>query len=234
MSTFLELCQAVARDSGTIPGTNPTTVVGQTGRLAKIVARTAEAWNLIQNLHDEWFWMQKEFSATITSTAARYSATDLSITDWSQWTMPAENGDDRITVYKSSIGVSDEHPINYIPFPRYLRLYEMGSQTASTPVHYSIAPDGKLCFGPQPDADHVVSGRYRKANQVLSANAHEPECPSRFHDIIKYRAQQIMAEFDEAPFPTAVELARYKELLNALELSQLFRGQPIITCGPLA
>ena len=234
MSTYLQLCQKVARDSGTVSGTSPTSVEGQSGRLLKIVSYVADAWDLIQNLHTDWFWMQKEFSATITSASARYSATDLSITDWSEWTLPDEHGNNRLTIYKTSLGVSDEHSINYIQFHDYLRKYERGSQTAATPQEYSVSPDGKLCFGPIPDANHTVKGRYRKTNQTLSANGNTPECPSRFHNIIAYRALLLLAEHDEAPFPVAAEIGKYKEMLHSLELSQLFRGKKIITAKPLA
>jgi hypothetical protein len=231
---FLELCQAAARDSGVVSGARPTTVVGQTGTEGKLVAYVADAWNRIQNLHTEWLWMQKEFSKTITSAEARYSATDLGITDWSEWLLPTMDGERRFTIYKDSLGVSDEHPLIYTEFHRYLRIYETGSQTASSPAHFSVAPDGKLCFGPQPDANHTVKGFYRKANQVLAANADTPEMPSRFHTMIKNLALLLFAEHDEAVFSVAAETRQYKEQLSALEVSQLFRGKKIDTAGPLA
>jgi hypothetical protein len=235
MSTFLELCQKVARESGTVSGNLPTTVVNNTvARLVKIVNFTNDAWQLIQNLHDEWYWMQKEFSATITSASQRYSASDLNITDWSQWIMPDDHGNDRLTIYLTSNGVADEHPINYIEFPKYLRKYERGSQTAATPVEYSIAPNGDLCFGPIPDANHTVKGRYRKENQTLDEDDDEPELPARFHQIIVHRALLLLAEHDEAAFPVAAENRKYLEMLGSLELSQLMRGRQIITAGPLA
>lgn len=234
MSSFLELCQLTARDSGTISGVAPTTVIDQTGRLAKIVGYVVEAWGLIQNLNDEWFWMQREFSKTITSASARYSATDLSITDLSQWFLPDVKGRNRLTIYADSIGVADEHEINYIEFEDYLRRYERGVQTASPPVCYAIAPDGKLCFGPIPDANYTVKGRYRKLNQILTENADIPECPVRFHNIIKHRALLLLAEHDEAAFPVGAERLKYAELLDSLELSQLVRGRNMISAAPLA
>ena len=37
MANFLALCQKTARESGTIEGVLPSTVVGQSGRLLKVV-----------------------------------------------------------------------------------------------------------------------------------------------------------------------------------------------------
>lgn len=234
MSTNLELCQAVARDSGTISGVAPTTVAGQTGRLLKIVGWVQEAWNIIQNLHPDWLWMQREFSGTITTASDRYSASDLSISSFEEWVLPDEHGRNKLTVYPVADGVGQEHEINYIEFEEWRRRYARGTQVAAPPVHYSVDFQNKLCFGPIPSANHIVKGLYRKANQVFSANGDIPEMPARFHDMIKHGALLLLSEFDEAAFPVAAERRKYASFMTALEQSQLFRGKRIITAKPLA
>jgi hypothetical protein len=240
--TYLQLCQRAARDSGTVSGTRPTTVETLTQltlREQKIVAYVAEAWELIQNLNNNlWLWMLKEFSASIISGTARYSATDLLITDWQQWILPDRNGENSLTIYETATGVSDEGPLAFIDFATYLRRYERGSQTASRPSEYSIAPNGNLCFGPEPDTTYTAKGRYKKTNQVLALNADIPEMPAAFHMAIKHQALMLLAEHDEVAFPIQVESRKLKQFLDALISDQLVGGgigQMLAhSAGPLA
>ncbi len=74
MSSYLELCQAVARDSGTVSDlTAPSTVASQTGRLLRIVNWTAEAYEHIQLERDDWRWLRKEFDGSTLATVRRYA-----------------------------------------------------------------------------------------------------------------------------------------------------------------
>ena len=57
--TFLELCQEVADESGTVAGVPSfTTVSNATGRLAKVVRWTRNAYRDIQNERSDWKWMR--------------------------------------------------------------------------------------------------------------------------------------------------------------------------------
>jgi len=78
-----------------------------------------------------------------------------------------------------------------------------------------------MCFGSRPDDDYTVRGEYWKLPQTLAANGDIPECPAQYHDIIVWRALQIMAEHDEAPSAIATANYNYKELLGDLERTQL-------------
>jgi hypothetical protein len=230
VATFLQLCQQVARDSGTVSGTQPGSVSGQVGRLAKIVAYTAEAWTLIQNLHAAWRFLRAEFPATAVTAAgtARYTAASWNITDLAEWI----TDDHSATLYLQSAGVGDEGEIRCIAWQDWRRLYDRGSQTNGRPSHWSISPAGEFCLGPIPDDVYVVGGEYRKVPQTLSANADEPLCPARFHDVIKYRALMLLAEYDEAPTAMATAASKYMPLLGNLERDQLPRIA--IGAGPLA
>ena len=46
MATFLQLCQKLARESGSVSGgaMQPTSVLNQSGRLAKVVAWLSDGW----------------------------------------------------------------------------------------------------------------------------------------------------------------------------------------------
>lgn len=218
MSTFLELCQKVARESGTVSGTLPSAVTSQTGRLAKIVYWTVEAWRQIQNLHASWLWMRDEFdSPATTAGTARYTAVSWNLTRWAEWiTEP-----DTVTMYLEADGVADEGLLTYIPWATYRAVYERGTQTADRPVHYSISPAKEFCLGPKPDDAYIVRGEYRKSPQTLSANTDEPEMPTRFHDLVAHYALLLLAEHDEAPMHIGVAERRKRELLDQLERDQL-------------
>jgi hypothetical protein len=224
--TFLELCQMVARESGTVSGTLPTAVTGQTGREGKIVYWTQEAWRRIQNSRRGWRWMRAEFEKPIGASSQRYTAAAFSLDRLADWiTEP-----DTLTVYDTAIGVADEQSIPFIPFDEYRARYERGTRIAGRPVHFSVSDAGELCF-PKMDTDYTVRGLYRKTPQSLAANTDIPEMPLRFHDLIAWDALQLLAEHDEADFHVIINRTRKSELMADLMRDQLPR---VATAGTLA
>ena len=229
MATFLDLCQAVARDSGTVSGAQPVSVTGQSGRLAKIVQFTAEAWTDIQNSRNAWLWMRKEFEAVTIAGTAEYTAASWNIVDLAAWIIE----DGSVTLYDQAIGPADEHEITPISWDRYRVIYGRGAQVQQRPVACTVKPsNGALVLGPAPDGVYVVRGEYRAAPQLLAANTDVPAMPVRFHDAIKFRALQLLAEHDEAPTAIATAAANYRRMLGELERDQL--PQITINGGPLA
>lgn len=228
MATFLQLCQDVARESGTISGTLPTTVVGQTGRLAKIVTWTSTAWKDIQNHRNAWLWMRKEFSGVTIAETARYTPSAWDIDDLANWIVDA----DATSLYLQSSGVSDEGPIRYIPWPAWKARYGRGAQIPNRPTEYTVTPSGEFALGSIPDAAYVVNGEYVMAPQILKNNADVPELPVRFHDIITYKALMLLAGHDEAPTTYADAMSNFNRLMTDLERDQL--PQWSMGGGPLA
>jgi len=224
MSTFLQLCQDVCRESGTFTGTQPSSVTSQAGRLLKVVNWTANAWVKIQNLHAAWNWMRREFTTTDTVTiaeTARYTPSAWSITDLAEWIK--DKG--VMTIYLSSLGVSDEGELEYIPWADFRYLYTIGTQTSSRPVHWSVSPDdNEFCLGPTPDAVYVVNGEYRQTAQVLAVNGDTPNLPARFHQIIVWKGVLLLGEHDEADrLALATSERNYSEDLDGLRRDQLPR-----------
>jgi hypothetical protein len=233
MATFLELCQDVARESGTVSGSQPSSVAGQTGRLAKVVNWTAQAWTLIQNRRNGWRWMRKEFTGDTIASTARYTAASFNITDLARWHVDnAATGELPVSIYRQSTGAADEGSIVYVSWPVWRARYGRGAQVTNRPVEYTISPSGELCLGPVPDDAYVINGEYWKTPQVLSANADVPECPERFHDIIVYRALMLLAGHDEASTTYAEAMANYTQMLADLERDQF--EQVSLGGGPLA
>jgi hypothetical protein len=215
--TFLELCQMTARESGTVSGNLPSSAADQTGRLAKIVYWTANAWKKIQTSKSSWKWMRGEFSGNTSAGTARYTAASFNITRLSSWITEH----DTVTIYKQSTGVSDEGPISFIPWAVYRSRYERSTQTADKPVHYTISPTNEFCLGPKPDDTYVVRGEYRKSAQDLDDNEDIPELPSDYHEIIAWYGLLLLAEHDEAELHIGVAARRYSDMLFDLMRDQL-------------
>lgn len=220
MATFLQLCQQTARDSGTVSGTQPATVVGQTGWLGTIVAAVATAWTDIQNSRGGWAWMRQDFTGGLLADTAEYTPASFSLTDHAAWVFGADS--DGLSIYLTATGVSDEGPLRRIGWEEWRRRYGRGVQTTGRPAHYTVRPrDNALCFGPTPDAAYTVRGEYRTTPQVLSANADIPDMPERFHDAIKYRALMLLGEHDEAPAAVNYPLGEYRRVMGELMRDQL-------------
>ena len=199
MSTYLELSQALARESGTISGTNPTAVASQTGRLLKIVNWIDQANVAIQNLHADWRWMQKTFSGDTSSGSGQYTPASWSITDLRDWLRDNRvTGYQPHTIYLTTDGVAGEGALLEITWQQWRTTYGRGSQTNNFPSQYAISPAGEFSLGPIPDDTYTINGEYRQAAVRLTADGDIPAMPAAFHEIIVWRALMMLAEFDEA------------------------------------
>ena len=233
MSTFLELCQKVARESGTMTGgaSSITTVVGQTGRSGNIVNWTASAWHAIQTLRPSWEWMSAQFEESLVIGQQSYTGSDLTITRLSRFM--ADNDMHRVTVYDPAIGYGDEGYLAFVPYTRFYPIYQVGSNRSMTgkPQIVSIDNTGKLVVWPTPDKAYTVRGWYRVTPQALELDADLPECPEEFHEIIVWCALLLLGQYDEAVTQFPFWNVDYRRVLDRLEQNQLPR---IEVAGALA
>ena len=233
MSTFLELCQNVSRESGVISGVLPTAVTGQSGLLLNIVEWTAQAWTLIQNLHTNWDWMHSTYTKSTTSGVGTYTPTAFSITSLRTWApdLPEEQYYPH-TSYLTSDGVAYEAALVQISYKQYRTRYQRGTQTNNAPTEWAISPANEIMLGPIPDADYTIQGEYYKQATVLAANGDIPAMPTYFHDMVVWRALMLMGGYDEANFQLSDATAKYDEYLERLTKDQLPRLR--LGGGPLA
>lgn len=212
---YLQLCQDVVRESGTISGdATPTTTVGQSGRLLKVVNWVTKAWQEIQNLHDDWLWMRQEFTGALTANTGRYTAASFNLTRWSRWITDAHS----VTIYQTSLGVSDETELRLIPWQTWRMRYGRGTQVTNRPTEYAISPQGEFCVGALPDAAYTVRGEYQQSAQTLAANADIPELPdTSLHTVIVWKTLLLLAQFDEGQWPTAVAQVRCQDDLMSMK-----------------
>lgn len=218
MASYLELCQMVARESGTIAGSLPTVTAGQTGRLLKVVEWVPIAWTRIQNAQANWRWMRAEFSSTaVTSGTQRYTGASFGLSRHADWiTEP-----DTMTIYLTATGVTDESVLNHLDYARYRAMFERNVQPTGKPTYFAVSPIGELCLGPEPDDAYTIRGEYRKTPQTLALDADVPEMPLRFHDLIGWFALTLLAEHDEGEFHTITSTRRYRDGMDDLIRDQL-------------
>ncbi len=233
MSTFLELCQDVARESRTLSGTVPSTVTDQVGRLLKIVEWTAQAFVDVQNVHAGWRWMQKTYSGDTTASTAKYLPASFGLSDHRDWLRDGmAYGYRPHTIYLTATGVSDETELNEISWHQYRTKYDRRAQTNNRPSEYAISPAGEFCLGAIPDDTYTLQGEYAQAAVRMTADANIPGLPVAHHAIIVWRAIMILAESDGDQEQRSAAALRYTGMLADLSHDQL----PRITLGgfPLA
>ncbi len=226
MSTFLELCQAVARESGTVPIGQPETVSSQTGRLLRIVNWVDEAYRIIQRSEADWRWLRANFSYQTIANVSVYDAESLNITErFSRWVYQSESGDNLFSIYLTSEGQSDEGLLQYVEYNTFRREFLVGSAATQTgkPIYITINDSNHLVLYPTPNAAYTLRGRYRKFHQTLSADDDIPEMPAEFHDAIRYRALMLMATFDESFAQNPMWAGEYAEIMDRLRQHQLPR-----------
>ncbi len=216
---YLTLCQEVARESGGISGVKPVSVTGQEGRLQDIVKWTDLAWSEIQNQHDTWLFMRKEFtSTTITSSSPRYTPASWSLTDHAEWITEEGN----LSLYDNALGVSDEGKLLNITWKEWRERYDRGLQVNNRPTEWAISPAGELCLGAIPDkSTYKVKGEYVRAPQVLAENADIPIMPARFHTAIQWQAILFLGTMDEATDQVDRATLHLTTMMNDLTRAQL-------------
>lgn len=225
MSTFLQLCQKLARESGTAPSGQPVSVVGQTGRLAKLVGWVSDCWVQIQDSRADWRFLRKQFLNALSIGTIAYTNLSWNLTDWGEWIGDRLDGptEQPISIYDPAIGTSDEGPLYQMDWPQFRALYLVGAQVNQRPANYAIGPDGSFNVGPPPDKAYAIHGEYRRDSQVLTGNTDVPICPARFHDVILWRALRRLNARDEAAFAMSAAGVDELGLMDSLARDQLPR-----------
>jgi len=235
MSTFVELCQEVAKDSGTISNLGqPATVTGQIGRLSRIVDWTKDAYNDIQRRNENWRWMQSDFTGQTIAGTRNYNAASMSISErFASWVFRDFWDMEKFSLYLTADGPAEEGYLRYVDYEDFRRHYLYGNYSLreGKPTVVSINNADELVFYPKPDDIYTVRGQYRKSEQILTLDADVPEMPSEYHQAIKWRALILLGTYDEAMEQAPIWQKNYLDIIARLVDNQLPR---ITTGGPLA
>lgn len=206
-------------------GVTPTTVVGQTGQERKLVRWVQNAWRDIQNLYSDWEFLQKTFTTTsIAAGTDTYSAADLGITDWSEWTASERMSVRPWRLFETADGEQSEQVVHFVRYDRFLTIYERGVKPSGRPTNFTIADDQSVVFNVVPDAPMTMTGFYRRLPQELTADGDVPICAARHHQVIQDKALMTLAADEEAAMQYGVWERDYKRRLG--RMSSELRPQP--------
>lgn len=222
--TFLQLCAAVARESGAV-GSAPSTVLNQTGRQQKVVEWVRQANHDIMADNPDWSFLRREFEASLSIDTMSYTPAALGIDgSFARW-LP-ETDDYQPMSWFDPATPECEATLRFTPYQSWRSAYFRGVHDASTPVYWSVAPDRSLVIGPKPDAAYTLRGEYQAGPQTFESDGDVSLIPEQYENAIVWRACMMLALHDEAPAAYQAAASKYapiltnmmRDLLPAIEL----------------
>lgn len=206
MSTFLELCQDLARECG-MPATMPSTTTGQTGEALRFVEWIQRANLDIQGMYSNWKFLWTEHSFSTVSGTRDYTSSAPS-----GQTTPSDLGEwDRKRFY---IGTD---PLTCYEYEEW----DVEQTASGKPWAVIVMPNNDLRLYPNPDAVYSITADYYKTPQSLSGNSDTGTIPAKFHDLIVYFAITKYAYFEAAREVLEYANAELGKRWPALTASQL-------------
>lgn len=230
--TFLEMCQKVAEESGTVASLpNPLSVTGQTGRLLRIVGWVNSAYGLLQSAHPDWLWMRGTFEGQLLAETRDYAGDALNAPRFARFARAAR-GTSVVSVYDPAIGPRDEGIIDFRDYDEFYATFLTGGfqERRGKPTHVTRTPEGRIAVFPLPDKTYVIRGMYHKARHILAGNDDVPDLPADYHMAIVYRALMLLATFDEDAPRLGVYTSEFTAQMDGLSahyLPQLELGGPL-------
>ena len=207
MSTYLELCQDMAREVG-IPGTGPSTVTPTAEDEADVVRYIKDANTDISSMWFNWDFLWGEHSTTtVASTSTITSPSDLA-----QWNIDS-------VVYAPTS--ENWQPLTYVGWREYREDYKYGTIDTGVPEFFSVKPANVIDLYPTPNAATTLTAEYWKTPTTLSASSDLPPIPTRFQRIIICRAKVYYAEQNDAAEVMGSSISEFNDLLGKLEADQL-------------
>lgn len=225
---FLQLTQSLQTECG-VSGTL-TTTAGQIGSLGRLVTWVNQAWNEIQTVHDDWYFMRssallgKGCSFATTPGGFNYplgtgaGTCGVLVANFGKWAPKTFRN------YTTSVGFTNEIYMDDINFDVWRDSYMYGAMrdVETRPVAIAFGPDESICVGPPSDGDYTVYGDYFTApTQMVNDTDTPTNLPAAYHMIIVYRAMQKYAYYESAPEVKARADMEYTRTLSELEAFKL-------------
>lgn len=220
--TFLELCQSTRELAG-IAGTGPSTTVGQSGEMLRLVNWVKKSWVDIQNLHQSWNFLLADLSFTTTAGKGDYSLAEIGASDLKRLDKTS------LRCQMTSMGYANRQFMEEWDWIDFRDMYRFNNLVQGRPIRFSVDPKDKaLCLAAIPDAGgYTITGRYWTRPVTLAADADVPAMPEQFHMLIVYWALSKYAGYESAAEVKQEAAENVARLRSALEIDQL----PDITIG---
>ena len=215
--TYLEILQRTAQLVGIAI---PTTTVGQTGEVSRLLVYIAQAYNEIQTQSFKWrfMWARGEFETVADTKDYNPTSTSMDESDPDSW-----------TIFKTSDGESTEVELEFKRWLDFREDYGVGTVTASAPHTVTIMPNKNIRLYPTPDTAYKVQFDYYQAVDTLSGDTDTPILPAKFHDLIVYDAVTKYGKYEEAQLVVALNAADYESLRNDMLWSEVVEKEfPVV------
>lgn len=210
---FLELCRELILEAG-YSGSMITTE-NQSGQFARVVRWIRQADIDLQNEHEDWTFLDREFSFQTEEDKARYTLAELDalgVTDVGMWDR------DKMLVTDAT---SRSSKVYWADFRLFHHRYGTAMIKADRPTFFAILPEGGLALGPTPDAEYAISGWHRRKATPMLIDADVPLVPEPFHQAIVWKALTYYGMNEEAPLIMARGEQLYREALHKMRLRYL-------------
>lgn len=217
---YLELSRRLVIEAG-ISGVGPASVQNQFGEMARVVNWIKTAYDDLQLVHDDWFFLRGEFSFVTTPDKFRYTAVEAGITHPVMGSTRFLNWDINSLAISNTGEAHDQSLLSYISYKEYRDHYLQSVMTSSRPLVISISPQLELLLGDKPNREYTITGEYYKKPQELINNLDIPDLPSQYHMAIVYRALMMYARFEAAGEIYQDAEANYKRFLTKIRNNQL-------------
>jgi hypothetical protein len=209
--TYLELCQAVARESG-VSAPNFTDVVGQISILDKIAEWVKQADLDIQLSRQDWYFLFKSLSSTLVADQKTYVEGDFGVSDIQT----------PLTILINS------RPVSIMDWSSYvseIRGQGRGDESATTAEYITRSPDDTFYLYPIPNQVLPIEIDYT-AKPVAMVNAADVSViPENYHNCIVQKALMYLSEELEDTMRYQTASINYKQWINVLSRDQ----KPLVT-----
>lgn len=238
--TYLELCQFAHRYIGggnSLPGTAPTTVVGQVGELFELVKSVADAYRAIQNEQDQWLFMQKQGTFTLANAGRVISRATLitQVADYDDIRADLFGGGYRfMQIYSTSGGANTNTPVIYVPYQTWRGTLDMNAIPTGKPSMFTVQPDRSIEFNSTADQAYTFVCDYKRSIDSWvqtggSADTQTPIFPERFHEVVAWRAIMFWGGSVEDPGKYQFARDEYRRIMDQLRADQLPEWTPHTT-----
>ena len=245
--TYLELCQFAHRYIGggnALPGTAPTTVVGQAGELFELVKSVADAYRAIQNEQDQWLFMQKQGTFTLANAGRVISRVTLitQVADYDDIRADLFGGGYRfMQIYSTASGANGNTPVIYVPYQTWRGTLDMNAIPTGKPSMFTVQPDRSIEFNSTADQAYTFVCDYKRAIETWvqtggSPDTQTPVFPERFHEAVAWRAVMLWGGSIENPGKYQFARDEYRRIMTEMRADQLPEWRPHTTAfyGDLA
>lgn len=214
MTDFVTLCQRVRQECG-MAGDGPTTTIGQTNMLKKVVDRTQRAWIDIQASKPYWKFLRTTLSYPLVVAQQSYvvstaTPTGFGLTSVDKW--------DQQTAFIYKTSTSDETPLKWISYQDFRKRFR--TYPSGRPDTLCEGPGGTVLFNKTPDYAYTITLGYWQTPEKLVNPTDVPALPEQYCDVIVWKSMMMFSGTEMAP-----DLMQYARMMYSAAYTQLVLDQ---------